>query len=299
MSSANLSAKPHLDRAGRILAKTATLVGLAIAVSSLGCGGAGGTRLKRIEPDANGVILCDAPDYECDLSVKPLDCSAPAYLDPNGRVTDFSCSEWNAGMGKWCTRRNGHHGSIFSFKGTAPTDTNAVAVDETDGSLLLSLNVGNGSYGGGGLAFEGGCVDASAFTGVEFTVAVAMGSLIGCSYQLQLQTFEQRPMSQSPPGGCDDSAGGSCYNFPAATGLPAPSTDATKPTLVSIPFSSFGGSVDPAPAQIVGLQWQVNSAGGQCDVGLRLDDIRFIPAASPADAGISDAGTPADASSSS
>ena len=58
----------------------------------------------------------------------------------------------------------------------------------------------------------------------------------------------------------------------------AASTDITMPTLVSIPFGSFGASVMPAPAQIVGLQWQVNSSSGMCTVELRIDDIAFIPA---------------------
>ena len=124
------------------------------------------------------------------------------------------------------------HGAIFSFKGNAPNDSNAISVNTDDASLRLSLSVSSGSYGGGGLAFESGCLNASAFTGVQFTVAVASGSLTGCTYQLQLQTFEQRPTSQSPPGGCDINTT-SCYSFPAATNLPAPSTDITMPTLVS------------------------------------------------------------------
>ena len=94
-------------------------------------------------------------------------------------------------------------------------------------------------------------------------------------------------MTQNPPGGCDLNTT-SCYGFPAETGLPTPSTDPTMPTLVTIPFSSFSSSVAPAPAQLVGLQWQVNSSGGACTVELRLDDIRFIPAASTSDAGMSD-----------
>ena len=85
------------------------------------------------------------------------------------------------------------------------------------------------------------CLNASAFTGIQFTVAVASGSLTGCSYQLQLQTFEQRPTTQSPAGGCDINTT-SCYGFPAAANLPAPSADITMPTVVSIPFASFGVS---------------------------------------------------------
>lgn len=255
------------------------LAGLWLAIAAVGCGGAGGMRRTRVEADANGVVLCSSPAYECNLSVQTLDCAAPAHLDADGRVTDFSCREWNTSAGKWCNRRDGYHGSMFSFKGTGAEDLNAIAVDTIDASLRLSLTVSNGSYGGGGLAFEGGCVDASAFTGIEFSVAVASGSLTNCTYQLQLQTFEQRPMSQNPPGGCDLNTT-SCYGFPASRITATPSTDITMPTLVSIPFSSFSASVMPAPAQIVGLQWQVNSASGACTVELRIDDIRFIPAQS-------------------
>ena len=101
--------------------------------------------------------------------------------------------------------------------------------------------------------------------------------------------FAAQPTTQSPPGGCDILTT-SCYGFPAATNLAAPSPDITMPTLVSIPFGSFGASVMPAPAQIVGLQWQVNSSGGACTVELRLDDIAFIPAAAPPEPATSDAG---------
>jgi hypothetical protein len=218
------------------------------------------------------------PPYKCG-GIVPLDCAAPFMLPANGYVTDFSMREWSSSSQKWCNEV-GMHGAIFSFKGTAPNDSNAHRVDAADGSFRLALSVSSGSYGGGGIAFEAGCVNASAFAGVQFSVAVASGSLNGCSYQLQLQTFEQRPTTQSPPGGCDLLTT-SCYSFPAATGLPAPSTDITMPTLVSIPFASFGASTMPAPAQIVGLQWQVNSSTGACTVELRIDDIAFIPAAAP------------------
>jgi hypothetical protein len=253
--------------------------GLALALSA-GCGGEGGVRRMRAEQP---IVRDDAgicpPPFECDLAnVKALDCAAPAHFGPDGHVTDFSCREWSSSSGKWCSATNGYHGSTFSFKGTAAGDANAISVNTGDGSLRLALTVSQGSYGGGGLAFEGGCVDASAFTGVEFSVAVTAGSIAGCTYQLQLQTFEQRPMTQNPPGGCDLNTT-SCYGFPAEAGLPTPSTDPTMPTLVTIPFSSFSASVAPAPAQLVGLQWQVNSSSGACTVELRLDDIRFIPAA--------------------
>ena len=269
---------------------------LAMTVLLAGCGGAVGERRTRLTP-TQGVTVSDAatdvmmlPPYMCSGSIAALDCSKPFKLGPDGHVTDFSNREWNSGSGKWCDA-SGMHGSTFSFKGNGAMDANSVAVN-MDGSLRLTLTVSAGSYGGGGLAFEAGCLDASEFTGVTFSVAVASGDLTGCTYQLQLQTFEQRPTSQSPAGGCDQNTT-SCYSYPAATGLPAPSADITMPTVVSIPFGSFGRSMMPAPAQIVGLQWQVNSSGGACTVELRLDDIGFIPAAGTPEPG-TDGGTAQD-----
>ena len=279
----------------------ATACALATALLAAGCVD-GGVRRSRLEPtegvDAH-VPVDVAPQYMCAGGIAPLDCAMPFLLPAtNGHITDFSMREWRSGAGKWCNE-NQMHGAIFSFPGTGADDSNAHSVDPDDASFRLSLSVSTGSYGGGGIAFEAGCVDASAFTGVQFSVAIASGSLTGCTYQVQLQTFEQRPSTgQDPPGGCNVNTT-SCYSFPAATNLAAPSPDPTMPTVVTIPFGSFGPSAMPAPAQLVGLQWQVNSSTGACTVELRIDDISFIPAVAPpepaasdgGDAGAADAGT--------
>ena len=240
------------------------------------CGGTASDRPRRAEQP----VVVTTP-FVCS-NENVLNCSLAARLRPDGHVTNFSKREYSAASGKWCDESE-FHGSVFSFPGNKSTDTNSITVDTVDQAMKLSLNVSAGSYGGGGLAFES-CLDATAFAGVQFSIAVSGGSLTGCTYQLQLQTFEQRPNTQTPPGACDPQTA-SCYNFPAATNLPTPSTDPSNPTLVMIPFSSFGASVAPAPAQLVGLQWQVNAAPAGCTVELRIDDIDFIPATA------SDAGT--------
>ena len=277
------------DRSG----PAAIVPALAIAALVAGCpeGGIRTMRMDASRSDTNVDLMIEevGPPFTCSGVVAPLNCAAPFRLPANeGHVVNFSSREWSSAGGKWCNE-NGLHGAIFSFRGNAPTDSNTIRVDTMDGSLRLALTVSSGSYGGGGVAFEAGCLDASAFTGIQFTAAVASGSMTGCSYQLQLQTFEQRPTTQNPPGGCDINTT-SCYGFPAAANLPAASTDITTPTLVSLPFTSFGASMMPAPAQIVGLQWQVNSSSGMCTVELRLDDIAFIPAVAPPEPGTSDAG---------
>jgi len=266
---------------------------LVIVVLAAGCGGAGGVRRKMISSGTNADAASDVvvlPPFKCASGVEALNCAAPFTLPADGHVTDFSTREWSSAAGKWCNE-GGMHGSIFSFKGNGANDSNAISVNTTDSSLRLALTVSSGSYGDSGIAFEAGCVDASAFSGLQFSIAVASGSLSGCAYQIQLQTFEQRPTSQNPPGGCDINTT-SCYSFPyVRSNLPAASTDPTMPTLVSLPFSMFSASTMPAPAQIVGLQWQVNSTSGQCTVELRLDDVGFIPAVAPPEPGGSDGGT--------
>ena len=262
-----------------------------IALLAAGCGGAGGVRRMMISTsmDAASDFVVEEP-FKCATGVEALNCAAPFKLPPNGHVTDFSTREWSSSSGKWCNE-GGMHGSIFSFKGNGANDSNAISVNTMDASLRLALTVSSGSYGGGGIAFEAGCLDASAFSGLQFSIAVASGSLSGCAYQIQLQTFEQRPTSQNPPGGCDINTT-SCYSFPyVRNNLPAASTDPTMPTLVSLPFSMFSASTMPAPAQIVGLQWQVNSTSGQCTVELRLDDVGFIPAAASPEPSDTDGGT--------
>src|SRR4051812_11427563 len=190
------------DRLVRPMATAALLVAALISVGLAGCGGAGGPRRMRLT-GAGGDTGADGgtggapalPPFMCSGSISLLTCAAPFQLPADGHVTDFSTREWNNGAGKWCDE-GGMHGSIFSFKGSGATDSEAHGV--TDEALRLSLSVTAGSYAGGGIAFEAGCVDASAFAGVQFSVAVASGSLTGCTYQLQLQTFEQRPIKQNP-----------------------------------------------------------------------------------------------------
>jgi len=260
---------------------TAIACAAGLAVGGGACGGTTGERAMRAvqKADGGGDVVVQQP-FMCGTT-NSLDCSHPLTLMPDGHVTNFGPLEYSSAAGKWCDA-SGFHGSTFSFKGNGANDSNAVSVDVADGSMKLALSVTSGSYGGGGIAFES-CLDASAFTGVQFSIAVSSGSLTGCTYQLQLQTFEQRPTTQSPPGGCDINTT-SCYGFPAARNLPDPSTNPSMPTLVTAPFSSFTSSVMPAPAQLVGLQWQVNSSGGACTVELRIDDIDFIPPAAPASA---------------
>ena len=231
-----------------------------------GTGGTGGT---------GGRVPCPSDSV--------LDCPAAITL-ASGHVTTFSPDEWSPTDGKYCNA-SGLRGSVFSYSG--PTvdggniSSNSHGVDAAAGNFRLSLMAGPGGYAGGGISFDS-CVNAAAFNALSFSAWVASGDITGCNFKVQLQTFEQRPMSQSPPGLCD-SAAGSCYGFPASPNL----TLTTTPTPITVPFAQFTTNAthaNPAPGQVVGLQWQLESGaaaedGGiqpACTVEIRIDDIKFV-----------------------
>jgi len=213
-----------------------------------------------------------------------LTCGASAITLASGNVTDFGPADWSMTNGKYCGA-DGLQGSIFSYSGgPAPEDggvasSNAVAVDTAMGNLKLTLTAGPGGYAGGGISFDG-CVNASASNALSFKAWVSGGDITGCNFKSQMQTFEQRPISQNPPGGCDPDAG-SCYGFPAST-----VTLGTSPQTFTIKFTDMTGAThaNPIPGQIVGLQWQLESGmattdGGpqpSCTVEIRIDDIAFV-----------------------
>jgi hypothetical protein len=155
-------------------------------------------------------------------------------------------------------------------------------VDAAAGNLRLSLTAGEGGYAGGGISFDR-CVTAASGTGIRYTVWLASGDQANCTFKIQLQTFEQRPTNQAPPGGCDPDAGASCFQFPASPSV----TLTTAPQTITVPWGDFttgATHATPFQGQIVGLQWQLESGasltdGGpqtSCTIEVRLDDIDFI-----------------------
>jgi len=206
-----------------------------------------------------------------------LDCSAAGALDlmPDGQVVDFSAPQWNNTTDKWCNAL-GLDGGLFSFAGTGST---AMAdVDTTARNLKLNLTVSAGQYAGGGVNFDS-CVDATGFNAVQFTASLAgTGSLNGCTWQIQLQTRDQIPTTDTDPTGGTCAATATCRRHPAAT-LAAATTTATTFTTRFTAFNNPAGSTIATASQIVGLQWQVNSGNsgsGTCTVELHIDNARFV-----------------------
>jgi len=203
-----------------------------------------------------------------------LDCSSAGALTltPDGQVADFSPAVWNSSTGKWCDA-DGLSGTIFSYAGTA--STSAAAVDTTAQNLKLNLKVGAADYAGGGLTFDS-CVNASAFTSVQFNATITAGSLTGCVWQVQLQTQDQRASTATSPSG--GTCASNCYRYPTVATLATPATAGTTYTEAFTAFSNPASSTISTKTQVVGVQWQVNSSSagtGTCTVELRIDSIKF------------------------
>jgi hypothetical protein len=244
-----------------------------------GSGGSGGSTGSAGVTGSGGRFTCPSDQV--------LNCSSALTL-PDGHVTTFSPEEWSPTDGKYCNA-SGLRGSIFSYSGGGPVtaddggvvSSNAQGVDAPAGNFRLTLAAGPGGYAGGGISFDR-CINASAFNALRFSAWIASGDLTGCNFKSQLQTFEQRPTTQSPPGSCDPDAG-SCYNFPTSI-----VTLGSTPQTFTIKFSDFTTGVthaNPVPGELVGLQWQIESAppadpdGGSqlsCSVEIRIDDISFV-----------------------
>ncbi|HEY7374260.1 MAG TPA: hypothetical protein VIF57_19010 [Polyangia bacterium] len=237
--------------------------------------GGGGTAGATGTGGTGGKFMC--------TSSTSLACGASALKLTDGHVLTFSADEWTPMTGNYCNA-SGIHGSKFPYSKPASGDAAATAsatadVDANAGNLKLTLTVGPGDYAGGGLAFDR-CIDASAFNALRFTAYIASGDLTGCPFVSQVQTFEQRPLNASPPGGCDQDAG-SCYSLPSA-----PVTLTTSPQTFTLPFASFTpAGTNPLGGQIVALQWQLTSGDAPDDAGspqpsctaeIRIDDIDFV-----------------------
>jgi hypothetical protein len=244
--------------------------GTAGTTGSAGTTGTGGSTGSAGTTGSGGRFVCPADSV--------LDCPAGLTL-MSGHVTNFSAEEWNMTDGKYCNA-SGLRGSVFSYSG--PTvdggnvSSNAHGVMAAEGNFRLSLMAGPAGYAGGGISMDR-CVNASSSTGIRFTAWLASGDQLNCTFKIQLQTFEQRPTSQSPPGACDMAAG-SCYGFPAS-----PSITLTTYMFTFAELTTSATHANPIPGQIVGLQWQLESGapledGGPqtaCTIEARIDDIDF------------------------
>jgi glucuronoarabinoxylan endo-1,4-beta-xylanase len=218
------------------------------------------------------IVKADA-GTDAKASTGGLDCSnaiVPNNLG-NGGVTDFS--DWTSS--KWGDT-NTLWGYKYSYQGSKGS-TMSATVDATAKSLHVTGAVMSGDYAGTGLSF-GVCATVTSFSQIQFTLS---GTSPGCDLELQIKTFDQQPITQSPAGGCLQDASAGCYNFPVKKRVAVPSADASTVTALLSDFSSWS---DANAAQVVGLQWQWTTndaldpdAGAGCPIDVTITNIKFLP----------------------
>jgi len=194
---------------------------------------------------------------------------ASAIVPASGVVTNFS--DWDSTTSKWGSGTL--TGNIYQYAGSGAT-INPAKVEGTPPGLHLTGTVPSANYGGGGITFLS-CVTVASYTKVQFD---AYGSSPNCAIELQLQTFDQRPADQIPPGGCKSDGGTSCFTFPLMSKVVDLSTAVTTPKTVSVTLASFTNWTSAAAGQIVGMQWQfTSSSGSSCSVNATFTNIKFVP----------------------
>lgn len=208
-----------------------------------------------------------------------LQCS-PGVNPATGLLTGFTSGiDWTDASGKWGVAGN-LQGAIYAYAGPnsgtwhAGVDTTAgildIGVQPTGSTTTGPGTVAVADYAGGGMMF-GECVNTSTWTGVSFTLG---GTPAGCDVYFQVKTFADQAISNQ--GGCD--AG--CYSFPQVKVMPG------DPVTVHFTEVTGSGHADAGsiPMQIVGLQWQLQSAappdGGvqaACtNAMLTIDNVMFV-----------------------
>jgi hypothetical protein len=184
-------------------------------------------------------------------------------------VTDFS--DWDPRSSTWGANGN-FIGGIFDY----PDPTVSASVDVRQPSLRLRGSIQPGHYGGGGLLFEV-CASVAAFSRIEFTY---YGGGQGCDVGLALQTFDQRPTDQVPPGGCNRAAG-SCFSFPSLSNVANvdPPVASAKPVTVVKSLASFNRWSASGARQLIGLQWQFTrkNSASECLLDFAVTSVRFLP----------------------
>jgi hypothetical protein len=180
-------------------------------------------------------------------------------------------------------------GGVAMLDGLAtygPTATDHPMYSIGGGTLDIIDNVGVGSkaqYVGLVIYFNGSadgteCVDASAYTGVQFDIS---GTLMGPGCSIQYSTNDSEHADATATG--DPKASGPSGSY--APQLPIPSIMPSPQTMM-VPFADPGlnpgsPSTPIDKTKITGVQWQMTvpaaSDGGptECDLNLTVDNVKF------------------------
>lgn len=234
----------------------------AVCLLLLGCGGSEPPPLGTLDPSSTthpGVVTTEAASTGTSTTGSAMGCIPEA--PPSAHISDFS--DWagtNWGADGALT------GTAFRYAGENTT-TFDYQLDFAQQNMRVSGTVLD--YGGFGMAFDT-CVDATAFTGIQFDLWGTSSSTV-----FQIQTSEDQNMDYGDPKAtCDTAVSGECA-IPQARIQTVSETQ----TAVQLPFADFSGGVPVATVstnQLIGLQWQFECGAAEgCPVDVRIDNVTF------------------------
>jgi hypothetical protein len=186
-----------------------------------------------------------------------------ATVTKGGLITDF-------GGETAFTTGTPYHGS-----GAGWTDSTVTA----SGNLHIVLDTGPSTamyaYAYIGVPLSNPPVDATAVPGVTFT---ASGSVTGTGCQIQYSTVDQDHALTENNGHC--ASGDNCY--PSAKVFPLTSTPMAITVLwgdQTMGMGTAGAASTVNAAQILNLQWQIQTSGGaigdSCTADVTIDDVKW------------------------
>ena len=150
--------------------------------------------------------------------------------------------------------------------------TGAPSVAITGGALNITDNAAatTAAQYVGAVLFFNNCVDASAYTGVQFTIS---GSITGCTMQYSTNYSGADDASTDPKGSCM-LGNGKCYSPQKEITTSITSTD----TQIQVPWATTGGApVGPVdPKTLTGIQWQLTiGTTGTCAANVTIKNVMF------------------------
>jgi len=185
-------------------------------------------------------------------------------------ITDFSMTSPGMSGGAVFTYKGGGvSGGAVSYGGTAgPT------VSMASGTMNLKMSAAASTapqYVGASLYFDG-CVDASAYKGIKFSIGGTISA--ACTIQYSTNDSEHTAVATDAKGSC---TAASCYS----PQKPLDTIPAT-PSAVTVLWADATNAGSPAtavdPAKLTSVQWQftIAAGAGSCTANITIDDVSFV-----------------------
>ena len=178
----------------------------------------------------------------------------------DGVVSDFASITTSGGS--W-TASNGVTGRTFAYHGGMPSTVN-VELGAIAHDLHCTASLGDTSYAGCGVVVDG-CLAAGANAALRFSIS----GRSNCDVALQIQTYDRKPTTDTPAGGCR----GMCGKYSSSASL------TLRPGPITVALSTLTNWTSASAAQVVGVEWKMTPPAGKtsCTTDLRFDDIVFVP----------------------